>query len=116
VRIYLPDQEEDAPVITVSETKENYGETITNFIERVVAEVIHYHDFSDMLFSVVIEHHPPETADGTTETLKLVTFEDEGLGLMKIKTASGEEILSLGEPSWKSLGRESVEVLVEEGI
>ena len=69
---------------------------------------IHYHDLTPPV--VWIEHHPPETTDGSTETLDLVAFSS-----YEVKERApylGETRLSLGEATWKRITRGMVEVLV----
>jgi hypothetical protein len=59
---------------------------------------------------VWIEHHPPETADGSTETFDLVAFSS-----YEVKERApyiGETRLSLREAVWKRITRSMVEVLV----
>jgi hypothetical protein len=59
---------------------------------------------------VWIEHHPPETTDGATETFDLVAFSS-----YEVKERApyiGETCLSVGEASWNRITRGMVEVLV----
>src|SRR5215218_4313553 len=72
IRVYLPTEEQDAPVVICSELPTNDGASITYASEQLAAEVIHYHALTPPL--VWIEHHPPETTDGSTETFDLVAF------------------------------------------
>jgi hypothetical protein len=72
VRLYLPTEEQDAPIVICSELPTNDGASITYAAEQVAAEVIHYHDLTPPV--VWIEHHPRETTDGSTETFDLVAF------------------------------------------
>jgi hypothetical protein len=73
VRVYLPHEERDAPVVICSELPTNDGASIiTHAAEQLAAEVIHYHALTPPV--VWIEHHPPETTDGAIETFDLVTF------------------------------------------
>jgi hypothetical protein len=51
--------------------------TITYAAEQLAAEVIRYHS---LMPSVVwIEHHPPFSTDGDTETFDLVAFSSYGI-------------------------------------
>ena len=72
MRVYLPEDEWDAPVVICSELPTNEGSSITYAAEQLAAEVIRYYRLSAPI--VWIEHHPPETTDGDTETFDLVAF------------------------------------------
>jgi hypothetical protein len=72
VRVYLPDDERDAPVVICSELPTNEGASVTNFAEQLTAEVIRYHRLPAPV--VWIEHRPPIITDGDTETFDLVAF------------------------------------------
>ena len=57
-----------------------------------------------------IEHYPKEAMDGHSETFEPVVFSS-----YEVKERApylGETRLTIGEPSWKTLDRESVEALV----
>src|SRR5918994_6561494 len=72
VRVYLPDDERDAPVVICSELPTNEGSSLTYVAKQLAAEVIRYHRLPAPV--VWIEHHPPESTDGTAETFDLVAF------------------------------------------
>jgi hypothetical protein len=72
VRVCLSDDEQDAPVVDCSELPTNEGSSITYFAEQLAAEVIRHHRVMPPV--VWVEHHPPETTDGDTETFDLVAF------------------------------------------
>jgi hypothetical protein len=57
VRVYLPEDERDAPVAICSELPANEGWSITYAAEQLAAEVIRYHRLPTPI--VWIEHHPP---------------------------------------------------------
>jgi hypothetical protein len=60
------------------------------------------------------EHYPKEATDGYSETFELVVFSS-----WEVKESApylGETRLTLGEPRWKNLDRESVEALVGEAV
>ena len=108
VRIYLPDEDQDAPVVICSELPTNEGASVTNIAEQLAAEVIRYHRLHAPV--VWIEHHPPITTDSFTETFDLVVFSsyevrDRGPYL-------GETRLPVGEATWKRITKGMVEVLV----
>jgi hypothetical protein len=108
MRVYLPTEDQDAPVVVCSELPSNDGASVTYSAEQLAAEVIHYHALTPPV--VWIEHHPPETTDGNTETFDLVAFSS-----YKVKERApyiGETRLSLGEATWKRITRGMVEVLV----
>jgi hypothetical protein len=112
VRVYLPEEERDAPVIICSGLPTNDGASITYAAEQLAAEVIHYHVLTSPV--VWIEHHPPETTDGSTETFDLVAF-----STYEVKERApylGETRLSVGEATWKRITRSMVEVLVGEEV
>lgn len=110
VRIYLPEDERDAPIVLCTEMRGNPGMSITNAAERIAGEVIHAHRLLTPL--VWIEHYE-DGVRGTPEdphTFDLVIFssyEVEDLG-----TYLGEERKRIGEPTWKTLDRASVEALI----
>ena len=112
IRLYLSDDERDAPVVICSELPNNEGSSVTYSANQVAAEVIRYHELSSA--PVWIEHYPKEATDGASETFELVVFSS-----YEVKERApnlGERRLSIGEPVWKRLDRESVEALVGEEV
>ena len=112
LRIYLPEDERDAPVVICSELPSNEGSSVTYSAHQIAAEVIRYHKLASA--PVWIEHYPKEATDGASETFELVVFSS-----YEIKERApyiGETRLSIGEPRWKRLDRESVEALVREEV
>jgi hypothetical protein len=108
VRVYLPSEDQDAPVVVCSELPANEGASITYAAEQLAAQVIRYHALTPPV--VWIEHHPPETTDGSTETFDLVAFSS-----YEVKERAlylGETLLSVGEATWKRITRGMVESLV----
>jgi hypothetical protein len=108
IRIYLPEDERDAPVVICSELPHNEGSSVTYSAHQIAAEVIRYNKLA--LPPVWIEHYPKEATDGHSETFELVVFSSH-----EVKEKApylGETRLTLGEPVWKALDRESVEALV----
>jgi hypothetical protein len=71
IRIYLPDDDLDAPVVVCSELPNNPGGSITNSAEAIAAGVIGANELPTPL--VWIEHWPKETTD-VEEMFKLVVF------------------------------------------
>jgi hypothetical protein len=108
VRIYLPEDERDAPVVICSELPTNEGASVTNIAEQLAAEVIRYHRLPAPL--VWIEHHPPLSTNGDTETFDLVTF--SSYEVRERGPYLGETRLTVGEATWKRITRGMVEVLV----
>jgi hypothetical protein len=71
IRIYLPDDVLDAPVVVCSELPNNPGGSITNSAEVIAAGVIRANELLTPL--VWVEHWPKETIEGQ-ETFELVVF------------------------------------------
>jgi hypothetical protein len=108
VRVYLSDDEQDAPVVVCSELPTNEGSSITYAAEQLAAEVIRYHRLPTPI--VWLEHHPPLSTDGDTETFDLVDF--SSYEVMESAPYMGEIRLIRGEATWKRITRGMVEVLV----
>jgi hypothetical protein len=106
IRVYLHEQEPDAPVVVCSELPENPGIPVTGAAEHIAAEVIMTHWLVDPVW---IEYHPEETTAAGVESFELVVFSDH-----KIREAvrSAESRIEVGEPTWKTLDRRSVEIIV----
>ena len=111
VRIYLPEEGRDAPVVTCSELPNNDGSSVTYSAHQIAAEVIRYHRLP---IPVWIEHYPKEATDGTSETFELVVF--SSYTVKEREPYLGETRLTVGEPTWKALDRETVETLVGQEV
>ena len=61
-----------------------------------------------------VEHYPKEATDGHSETFELVVF--TSYEVKEREPYLGETRLTVGEPVWKTLERESVEALVGEEV
>jgi hypothetical protein len=112
IRIYPPEEEHDAPVVICSELPGNEGSSVTYSAHQIAAEVIRYHKLGVPL--VWIEHYPKGATDGHSETFELVVFTS-----YEVKERApylGEARLTIGEPTWKSLDRQSIEALVGQGV
>jgi hypothetical protein len=72
VRVYLPEDEQDAPVVICSELSNSDGSSVTYSGHQIAAEVIRYHELG--VPPVWIEHYPKEATDVHSETFKLVVF------------------------------------------
>jgi len=108
VRIFLPEEEQDTPVVICSELPNNEGTSVTYAAEQLAAEVIRSHRLPTPL--VWIEHWPGESTDGGEETFELVVFLS-----YKVEERSpslGETRARIGGANWKHLDRTTVEVLV----
>ena len=108
IRIYLAEDERDAPVVICSELPNNEGSSVTYSAHQLAAEVIRYHKLG--VSPVWIEHYPKEATDGHSEAFELVVFSS-----YEVKERApylGETSLTIGEPTWKILDRKAVEVLI----
>jgi len=56
IRIYLPEEERDAPVVICSELPNNEGSSVTYSAHQIAAEVIRYHRLE--VPPVWVEHYP----------------------------------------------------------
>ena len=112
VRIYLPEEMRDAPVVICSELPNNPGGSITKSADVIAAGVIRAHELPTPL--VWIEHWPKEATDGEEETFELVVF--SSYQVVERAPYLGETRAWIGDASWKPLDRASVEVLVGEKV
>jgi hypothetical protein len=99
-------------MVICSELPSNEGSSVTYSAHQLAAEVIRYHKLA--LAPVWMEHYPKETTDGHSETFELVVFSS-----YEVKERAPylrETRLTLGEPVWKTLDRESVEALVGQEV
>ncbi len=108
VRIYLPEDMRDAPVVICSELPNNPGGSITNSAETIAAGVILTNELSTPL--VWIEHWPKEATDSGKETFELVVF--SSYEVVERAPYLGETRAWIGEATWESLDRATVEALV----
>jgi hypothetical protein len=107
VRIYLPEEVQDAPVVICSELPNNGGTSVTYAAEQLAAEVIRSHRLPTPL--VWIEHWPKESTEGQ-ETFELVVF--SSYEVVERAPYLGETRAWIGDATWKPLDRASVEILV----
>jgi hypothetical protein len=107
IRIYLPEDMRDTPVVVCSELPNNPGGPITDSAEVIAAEVIRANELPTPL--VWIEHWPEESAY-EQESFELVVFTN--YEVTERAPYLGEDRAWIGEPAWKSLDRAIVEVLV----
>ena len=112
IRVYLPEEERDAPVVICSELPSNEGSSVTYSTHQIAAEIIRYHKLG--VSPVWIEHYPKEATDGSSETFELVVFSS-----YEVKEKApylGETRLTIGEPVWKMLDCQSILALVGQEI
>ena len=107
VRIYLPDDTRDDPMVICSEVPNNPGGSITNSAEVIAAGVIRANELPTPL--VWIEHWPKESTEGQ-ESFELVVF--SSYELTQRAPYLGETRAWIGEATWKTLDRTAVELLV----
>lgn len=108
VRIYLPEVEQDAPIVLCTELPANEGSSITYSAKQLAAEVIRYHRLPTPL--IWIEHYPPQSTDGHLEWFELVIF--SSYEVKEKASYMGEVRLTLGEATRKGIARDMVETLV----
>ena len=107
VRIYLPGDFRDAPVVICSELPNNPGGSITDSAEVIAAGVIRANELPTPL--VWIEHRREESS-GQDETFDLVVF--SSYEVAERAPYLGETRARIGDATWKPLDRASVEVLL----
>ena len=112
IRIYLPEDERDAPVVICSELAYNEGSSATYSAHQLAAEVIRYNQLASP--PVWIEHYPKEATDGASETFELVVF--SSYEVVERAPYLGKARLTVGTPTWKTLDRGSVETLVGQEV
>jgi hypothetical protein len=112
IRIYVPEEDRDAPVVLCSELPNNPGQSVTNAAEQIAAEVIRAYRLPTPL--VWVEHFPPESTNRETETFDLVIFST--YEITERAPYLGESRYTIGEPTWKRLDRASVETLIGEPL
>jgi hypothetical protein len=106
-RIYLPDNDLDAPVVVCSEIPNNPGGSITNSAETIAAGVIRAKELPTPL--VWKEHWPQETTD-VEETFELGAF--SSYEVVQRAPYLGETRAWIGDATWRTLDRASVAILV----
>ncbi len=111
VRIYLPEDARDSPVVICSELANNPGGLITTSAEVIAAGVIRANELPTPL--IWIEHWPEESTSGE-ETFELVVF----LSYEVTERAPylGETRAWIGDATWKSLDRATVEALIRHKV
>lgn len=114
VRVFLPDEDRDAPVVILTELANNPGQSVTNAAGRIAADLSRSYGLPER--TVWIEHYE-RGGRGTTqdpETFDLLMFRaTEARQRFDPRDGPGEEF---GGPVWKALDRASVEALVGRGL
>lgn len=108
VRIYLPADALDAPVVICSELPNNPGGSVTNSAEVIAAGVIRANELPTPL--VWVEHWSKESTGRGEETFELVIF--SSYEVEERAPYLGETRARIGGATWKPLNRATVEVLV----
>jgi hypothetical protein len=108
IRIYLPEEEQNVPVVICSELPNNGSTSVTYAAEQLAAEVIRSHRLPTPL--VWIEHWPEESTNGGEENFELVVF--SSYEVVERAPYLGETRAWIGDATWKTLDRTAVEVLV----
>lgn len=114
VRVYLPDDGGDRPVVIVSELPENRGMSVTTGADRIAAEVMDEYELPAPF--TFIEHYPAEPALDMEETYDLVTFSDFRMRKEAPDYRGEGSVRRLGKQSWKPLDRATVENLVGQEV
>ena len=112
IRIHLPEEEQDAPVVICSELLNNGGTSVTYAAEQLAAEVIRSHRLPTPL--VWIAHWPNAARDSEEETFELVVF--SSYEVVERAPYLGETRAWIGEATWRPLNRSTVEVLVDRKV
>ena len=114
VRIYLPEEEGDAPIVLCSKLTDNTGLSVTRAAEVIAGEVISVLSSYTSRSPVWVEYYPPETTDGRSETFDLVLFSSLKISEVLVEGHWRKEV---GTPvAWKHLDREMVETLIGEAV
>jgi hypothetical protein len=108
VRMYLPDDVRDAPVVICSELSNNPGGSITYSVEVIAAGVIRASKLPAPL--IWIEHRPEKSTNGGEETFDLVVF--SSYEVTERAPYLGETRAWIGDATWTPLDRTTVEILV----
>ena len=107
MRIYLPEDVRDSPVVVCSELPNNPGGSITSSAEVIAARVIRAKELPTPL--IWMEHWLKESTGGQ-ETFELVVF--SSYEVEERAPYLGETRARFGAATWKKLDRATVDVLV----
>jgi hypothetical protein len=101
-------------VVLCSEIAGNTGLSVTKAADIIAGEVISVISGYVSRAPVWIEHYPPETTEGRSETFDLVLFSSLEVSEVLVEDSWRKEV---GTPvAWKHLDREMVEILIGEAV
>jgi hypothetical protein len=111
IRLYLPQEDQDAAVVICSELPDNPGTSASSAAEQIAAEIIRRFRLPSP--PVWIEHQPQECTNGQEDTFELVVFTH-----YKVKDTLQGGILhqEIGQSARKQLDRAAVKVLVGQEV
>ncbi len=111
IRLYLPQEDQDAAVVICSELSDNTGTPVIQAAQQIAAEVIQHFRLPSP--PVWIEHHPQESTYGQEDAFDLVAFAH-----YEVKDTLRRGILhqEIGQPTRKRLDRASVELLIGQEV
>jgi len=112
IRIYLPEDVRDMPVVICSELPNNPGGSITYSAEAIAAGVMRAYELPNPL--VWIEHWSEESTNDGEETFELVVF--SSFEVMERAPYLGATRAWIADARWKALDRASVEALVRDKV
>jgi hypothetical protein len=106
VRIYLPDDMREAPVVICSKLPKNPGGSITNMAEYLAAEIIEEHVLLTPL--VWIGHNPEHEGEiGEYSLVKYSRWEEREVIL------GGTRRIRVGTPCWSDMTPKEVDRMLE---
>lgn len=111
MRIYEPDHPGDQYVV-ITELANNPGQSVTNCVEQLAAEVIMKHALPSSE-TVFIEHYEEAKRGVESETYDLVTFSRDD---PEPELRCSVWTIELGAPVWKPLDRGSVDILLGQKV
>ena len=116
VRIYeSEDPIRDAPVVILSELRDNPGNSVPHAAALVAAEVISLFALTRWGGPIFVEHYERGGEEGgeDPDDFALVVFSDQEV---RETTRGGVSFRTIGEPTWSHLDRASLESLVGQTV
>lgn len=112
VRVFLPDNERDSPVVILTELADNPGLSLTHAVKEIATKVVLDNELPPNR-TVFIEHHEDSVRGipGDPVTFDLLTFSNDEAETEVVEGSSLWRI-DLGKPRWSALDCASVERLV----
>ena len=111
IRLYLPQEDQDAAVVVCSELPDHSGTPVIDAAEQIAAEIIQHFRLPSP--PVWIEHHPQKVTNRQGEAFELLTFTHYEV---KNTLRGGIPHQEIGQPTRKQLDRASVEALVGQEV